>query len=57
MSLDDYMAAIGLPTGGAVRASLGVASNRADVERFLDFGTEFIDLLDTPDDLPERTVC
>ena len=28
---------IGLPTGGAVRVSLGVASNLADVEAFLDF--------------------
>ena len=28
---------IGLPTGGAVRVSLGLASNLADVEAFLDF--------------------
>ena len=34
MTLDDYVRAIGLPSGGAVRASLGIASNCADVDRF-----------------------
>ncbi len=36
-TVDDYLAAIGLPTGGAVRVSLGVATTLADVESFLDF--------------------
>jgi selenocysteine lyase/cysteine desulfurase len=36
-TVDDYLRAIGLPTGGAVRLSLGVASTLADVESFLDF--------------------
>ena len=36
-TVDDYLTRIGLPTGGAVRVSLGVASNLADVEAFLDF--------------------
>jgi selenocysteine lyase/cysteine desulfurase len=57
MSLDDYMRAIGLPSGGAIRASLGLASNFADVQRFLDFTAEFIDLTSMPDDLPERHAC
>ena len=57
MVLDDYMHALGLASGGAVRASLGVASNFADVHRFLDFAHEFIDLDDTPDDLPPRSTC
>ena len=57
MTLDDYMRTIGLHTGGAVRASLGLASNLRDVERFLDFAAEFIDLTDTPADLPARSVC
>jgi len=35
--VDEYLDRIGLPTGGAVRVSLGLASNQADVERFLDF--------------------
>jgi hypothetical protein len=57
MILDDYMRAIGLASGGAIRASLGLASNFADVQRFLDFTTEFVDLTSTPDDLPERRAC
>ena len=36
-TVDDYLTRIGLPTGGAVRVSLGVASNLADVKAFLDF--------------------
>ena len=36
-TVDEYLDRIGLPTGGAVRVSLGLASNQADVERFLDF--------------------
>ncbi len=57
MTLDDYMDVIGLPTGGAVRASLGIASNSRDVQRFFAFASEFIDLADTPDDLPARAAC
>jgi molybdenum cofactor sulfurtransferase len=57
MALDDYVRAIGLPSGGAIRASLGLASNFADVLRFMDFAAEFIDLTDVPADLPPRTVC
>jgi selenocysteine lyase/cysteine desulfurase len=36
-TVDDYLTVIGLQTGGAVRVSLGLASNEADVEAFLDF--------------------
>jgi selenocysteine lyase/cysteine desulfurase len=36
-TIDDYLQLIGLPSGGAVRVSLGLMSNLADVERFLDF--------------------
>ena len=57
MTLDDYMRAIGLHTGGAVRASLGIASNSADIERFFAFAGDFVDLADTPDDLPARAGC
>ena len=35
MTLDDYVAEIGLPSGGAIRASLGLASNFADLHRFI----------------------
>ena len=57
MTLDDYVEAIGLPSGGAIRASLGLATNFADVYRFRRFAEEFIDLPGVPDDLPARTVC
>ena len=36
MILDDYLRLIGMPTGGAVRVSLGLATNFADVYRFMD---------------------
>jgi molybdenum cofactor sulfurtransferase len=57
MTLDDYVETIGLPSGGAVRASLGLASNFADVWRFARFADEFVDLQSVPDDLPPRTGC
>ncbi len=57
MSLDDYVQAIGLPSGGAVRASLGPSSNAADLDRFAAFAREFVDLVAVPDDLPPRTAC
>ena len=57
MTLDDYILAVGLPSGGAVRASLGLASNFADIERFSTFAREFVDLSAAPDDLPARTGC
>jgi len=57
MTLDDYIAAIGLPSGGAIRASLGLASNTADIERFVAFAGEFVDLAEVPDDLPDRVGC
>jgi selenocysteine lyase/cysteine desulfurase len=57
MILDDYIRLIGMPTGGAVRASLGLASNFADVHRFMRFATEFLDVTEVPSDLPPRLAC
>jgi molybdenum cofactor sulfurtransferase len=57
MIVDDYVRAIGLPSGGAVRASLGLASDFDDVRRFIDFASAFIDLEGVPNDLPPRMVC
>jgi selenocysteine lyase/cysteine desulfurase len=57
MTLDDYIEAIGLPSGGAVRASLGLASNVADIERFTAFARKFVDLAEVLEDLPPRTAC
>jgi selenocysteine lyase/cysteine desulfurase len=36
-AMDQYLSLVGLPTGGAVRVSLGVASTIDDVDAFLDF--------------------
>ncbi len=36
-TVDEYLELIGLPSGGAIRVSLGLVSNLADIERFLDF--------------------
>ena len=57
MTLDDYVELIGLPSGGAIRASLGLASNRADIDRFAEFVRGFVDLDTVPDDLPPRSGC
>jgi selenocysteine lyase/cysteine desulfurase len=57
MILDDYIRRIGMPTGGAVRVSLGLVSNRTDIERFLAFAREFQDLTSVPADLPPRVAC
>jgi selenocysteine lyase/cysteine desulfurase len=57
MTLDDYIGVVGLPTGGAVRASLGLVTSLADVERFMEFATEFCDLTSVPADLPPRLAC
>jgi molybdenum cofactor sulfurtransferase len=57
MILDDYIKLVGMPTGGAVRVSLGLATNFADVYRFMDFATEFRDGNEVPGDLPPRLAC
>lgn len=57
MTLDDYVRAIGLPSGGAVRASLGLASNLEDIRRFEAFAAEFVDVAGIPADLPPRVGC
>jgi molybdenum cofactor sulfurtransferase len=57
MILDDYIKLVGMPTGGAVRVSLGLATNFADVYRFMHFATQFRDVTDVPADLPPRLAC
>jgi selenocysteine lyase/cysteine desulfurase len=37
LTVDEYLDRIGLRTGGAVRVSLGIASNQADVDSFITF--------------------
>ena len=36
-TMDQYLGLLGMPSGGALRASVGLASTVGDVERFLAF--------------------
>ena len=57
-TMDDYLARIGLPTGGAVRVSLGIASTLGDVEAFLDFAERtYRDRFPDLEGLVPRTAC
>jgi selenocysteine lyase/cysteine desulfurase len=57
MILDDYLRVVGMPTGGAVRVSLGLATNFRDVHRFVGLSQAFRDLGAVPSDLPPRLAC
>ena len=57
-SIDQYLQALRLPSGGAVRASLGLASNKQDVDRFLEFAsTAYRDRWVRADGLEPRESC
>ena len=57
-TIDDYLERAGLPSGGAVRVSLGLASNLGDVERFLDFAEQtYRDTQPVCVGLPPRLRC
>jgi selenocysteine lyase/cysteine desulfurase len=57
--VDEYVRAMGLPSGGAVRVSLGLPTNFADVYRFVEFARTFVDVdeSDVPTDLAPRLTC
>jgi selenocysteine lyase/cysteine desulfurase len=57
-TIDDYLGRLGLPSGGAVRVSLGLPSNRADVTAFLDFvAATYRDRTPDPAGLSPRLAC
>ena len=59
-ALDTLLAAVELPGRDApyaVRVSLGLATNFADVYRFMHFATQFRDVGGIPDGLPPRLAC
>jgi selenocysteine lyase/cysteine desulfurase len=57
-TIDDYLNLLGLPSGGAVRVSLGLVSNIADVEAFLAFAVDtYRDRRITATDLAPRLRC
>jgi selenocysteine lyase/cysteine desulfurase len=57
LSLDEYLITLGLQSAGAIRVSLGLASNFADVLRFAQFARTFLDTSPSQDDLPPRMHC
>ena len=57
-TMDDYLERAGMASGGAVRVSLGLASNLGDVERFLDFAERtYRDAAPGRDGLAPRLRC
>ncbi|MGW1839869.1 aminotransferase class V-fold PLP-dependent enzyme [Streptomyces sp. BBFR2] len=56
-TVDDYVQALGLPFGGAVRVSLGVSSHEWDVRAFLDFAATYRDRPVDVQGLPPRVHC
>jgi selenocysteine lyase/cysteine desulfurase len=57
-TIDDHLTRLGLPSGGAVRVSLGLSSNQADVDAFLGFLTEvYRDRLRADEQLSPRLRC
>jgi selenocysteine lyase/cysteine desulfurase len=57
-TIDEYLQLLKLPTGGAVRVSLGLASNVQDVERLVSFAENtYRDRLASVDGLPPRDRC
>ena len=57
MTLDEYLVALGLQSAGAVRVSLGLVSNFADVYQFVQFAQSFLDTYPIEHDLPPRMHC
>jgi selenocysteine lyase/cysteine desulfurase len=57
-TVDDYIAMMGLPTGGAIRVSFGIASTYGDVQRLLEFlGPTYRDRHPSSDGLAPRLRC
>ena len=57
MSWDTLLADLGMQSGGAVRISLGLITNFADVYRLVQFARTFLDTFPTESDLPPRLHC
>jgi len=57
MNMGEYLDFLGLPTAGAVRVSMGVATNFDDVWRFAQFAQTFTDRTFERTGLPARLKC
>jgi selenocysteine lyase/cysteine desulfurase len=57
-TVDEYLTRLGLPSGGAIRLSLGLVSTIGDVERFVAFAAEtYRDRMPDHDGLAPRIRC
>jgi molybdenum cofactor sulfurtransferase len=56
-NLDEYIAALGMQSAGAIRVSLGLVSNLADVHHLVQFVQSFQDTSPGRQDLPPRRQC
>ncbi len=57
-TMDDFLALMGMPNGGAIRVSLGLVSTIGDVDRFLDFAERtYCDTEPARDGLAPRLHC
>lgn len=57
VSWDQFLAGLGMRSGGAVRVSLGLATNFADVYRLMEFAGSFLDTFPVEGDLAPRLHC
>lgn len=57
MSWDQFLADLGMQSGGAVRVSLGLVTNFADVFRLVQFARTFLDTFPAESNLPPRLHC
>lgn len=56
-TLDEYLAALGLQSAGAIRISPGLVSNFADIYQFVEFARSFLDTVPLERELPARRHC
>jgi len=54
---DQFLADLGMQSGGAVRVSLGMVTNFADVYRLVQFAQTFLDTIPSESDLAPRLHC
>lgn len=58
LTIDEYLTVLGLPTGGAIRVSFGIASNFQDAQRFIEFiDTTYRNRPSGGHDFPPREQC
>ena len=57
MTWDQFLANVGMQSGGAVRVSLGLATNFADVYRLVQFARTLLDTFPGESNLPPRPHC